>query len=134
MSQKPPQKPSRKSPSTAAERQAALDNIPAEDLAKINAHKASTEGALKVDQEWLLLAEFAREYGWNAYLDAKTDKITAAEMLTLVEASRKLRARDMFENAQTSFIGGASSQSGKKATSVFKSMTKAIIKRTKVDE
>lgn len=134
MEKKPRQKPKKKASSTAAERQALLDSISDDELAKIQAHKASTEGAYKVDQEWLLLAEFGIAYGWQAYLDAKSDQITAAEMLTLVEASRKLRAREMFENAQTSFTGSAAGQSGKKATSVFKTMTRAIIKRTKVDE
>lgn len=127
-------KPRLKSASSAKARQEALDNLSAKDLAKVEAHRASTEGAYTVDQEWLLFAEFAREYGWQAYLDAKSDKIGAPEMLTLVEASRKLRARDMFENAQTSFIGSASGQGGKKAMSIFKSMTKAILNRTKVHD
>lgn len=125
----------------AAERQKALDEISAEDLAKIQAHKASTKGSLPVDNEWLLLAEFGITFGWQAYLDAKNDRrdengnlyVNGAEMMTLIEASRRLRAGEMFENAQTSFIGAVSGQT-KKAAQTFNNLTKGLIKRMKADE
>lgn len=110
-----------------------LDDISAEDLAKIEAHQAETKGAMPVDVEWLLLAEFAKAYGWEAYMAAKNDEISAAEMLTLIEANRKLEARRMFEDAQTAFVGAASAQT-KKPTNTFKQLTKDIIKRTKADQ
>lgn len=110
-----------------------LDDISAEDLAKIEAHKADTKGAMPVDVEWLLLAEFAKAYGWGAYMSARNDEISAAEMLTLVEANRKLEARRMFEDSQTAFVGAVSAQT-KKPTNTFKNLTKDIIKKTKADQ
>ena len=123
------------------ERQKALDNISSEDLEKIQKHQASTKGALTVDNEWLLLTEFALKFGWQAYLDAKNDArddngnliVSSAEMMTLIEASRRLKYRDMFQDAQTSFIGSASSKS-KKPTQTFNSLTNNIVKKTKADE
>lgn len=113
------------------ERQQQLDNISPEDLEKIKAHQASTEGAYPVDNEWMLLAEFGKAYGWGAYKDARDDKIGAAEMLTLVEANRKLEALHLYQSAYAAFTG-AGSAGAKKPSSVFKSMTKDIIKQTKV--
>lgn len=114
-------------------RQEALNNISPEDLEKIKAHQASTKGAFKVDQEWLLLAEFGMKFGWQAYLDAKSDRITAAEMLTLVEASRKLEWATVYNNSRASLIGAGSAQS-KKPSKTFESLTRDIIKHTKVDD
>lgn len=118
---------------TAQERQQALDNISAEDLAKIKGHQAKTNGAYPVDNEWLLLAEFAMTFGWEAYLTAKQDGIKMAEMLTLIEASRKIKAVTFYQNAQASFIGSGSAQS-KKPGDTFKRLTKDIVKQTKVKE
>ena len=125
----------------AQARQKELDEISAEDLAKIKAHQASTKGAMPVDQEWLLLAEFAKAYGWQAYLDVKNDKrdpngnllITGAEFLTLIEANRKLDAIQLFRDSQASLIGSGSAQS-KSPSSTFKSLTKNIINQTKVEQ
>lgn len=122
-----PQKP------TAKERQAALDNISPEELEKVKAHQASTKGAYPVDQEWLLLAEFGLKFGWQAYLDAKTDKIEMKEMLTLIEASRKLEWAAIFNEARTTLIGVGSANS-KKPSQTFKSLTKDIIKNTRISE
>lgn len=116
----------------AHQRQEALNNVSQEDLEKVKAYKASTKGAYPVDQEWLLLAEFAKAYGWQAYLAARNDEIRADEMLTLVEANRKLEARSMFSNMQSSFVGAVSAQT-KKPASTFKSLTKNIIRQTKVE-
>lgn len=117
----------------AKNRQEALNNISAEDLAKIQAHQASTQGAYTVDNEWLLLTEFAKAFGWQAYLDVKDDRITGAEMLTLIEANRKLEAVAHYRNAEASLIGAGSAQA-KKPSQVFKSLTKDIIKQTKAQE
>lgn len=118
---------------TPQERQQALNEISAEDLAKIKAHQASTEGAYPVDNEWLLLAEFGKAYGWEAYKDARDDRIGAPEMLTLIEANRKLEAIHLYQSAYASFTGAASAKSKKPAVA-FKSLTKDIIKQTKVHE
>jgi hypothetical protein len=116
-----------------------LDELSPEDLEKIS--QPSTSGASPVDQEWLLLAEFGLKFGWQAYLDAKNDavdengnlKVTGAEMLTLIEASRRLEARGLYDQTTASFIGSVSAQS-KKPGQTFKSLTKDIIKQTKADE
>lgn len=115
------------------ERQKALDSITPEELDKIKGHQAKTDGAYPVDNEWLLLAEFAMTFGWEAYLTAKQDRITMPEMLTLIEASRKIKAVSFYQNAQASFIGAGSAQS-KKPGDTFKRLTKDIVKQTKVKE
>lgn len=114
-------------------RQQALDNISDDDLAKINAHQGKTKSLYPVDQEWLIMAEFAKAYGWLAYNDAKADVIDTAEMMTLLEANRKLEALDFYNHAQASFIGSASSK-GKKPVDAFDKITKNIIKNSKADE
>lgn len=122
-------------------RQQALDNISPEDLAKIKAYQASTKGAYPVDTEWLLLAEFGMKFGWQAYLDAKNDAtddngnllVSAAEMLTLLEASRKIEWAKVYNDARSSLIGSGSAQS-KHPSKTFTSLTRDIIKQTKVDE
>lgn len=114
-------------------RQQALDEISPEELEKIKAHQASTTGSYPVDNEWLLLAEFAKAYGWEAYKDARDDKIGVAEMLTLIEANRKLEALDLYRLAQASLIGSGSAQSKNPATT-FQNLTRNIITKTKVNE
>lgn len=117
----------------AKQRQEQLNNVSEEDLERVKAYQASTKGAYPVDQEWLLLAEFAKVYGWQAYLSAKNDEIKSDEMLTLIAANRKLEAKEVFEDMQSSFVGAVSAQT-KKPASTFKSLTKNIIRRTKADE
>lgn len=110
-----------------------LDALSTEDIEKIKAHQSSTDGAMPVDIGWMLLGEFGLAYGWDAYVAAKNDDIDIAEMLTLIEVSRRINSRKMFDDAQTSFIGAVSAQT-KKPSSTFKKLTKQIIKNTKVDE
>ena len=114
-------------------RQQALDNISADDLAKINAHQAKTKGAFAVDDEWLLVTEFALKFGWQAYLDVKDDLVATDEMLTLLEASRKLDYLHLYKMSQASFIGTAAS-AAKKPGTTFERITRNIIKQTKADE
>lgn len=115
----------------ASERQKALDQIPDEDLAKVESYQASVNGALPVDEEWLLLAEFAMKFGWEAYKEVREDRISTSEMLTLVSASRKLDYKRMYDNAQTSFIGAGSAGSKKPGTT-FKKLTKDILKNLRL--
>lgn len=113
-------------------RQQALDEISAEDLAKIKAHQAKTESPYPVDTEWLLQAEFAKAFGWQAYLDVKNDRIDSDEMMTLLEANRKLEALELHSSAQASFIGAVAAAS-KSPLKTFKALTINIIKNSKVD-
>lgn len=117
---------------TPQERQKALDEISAEDLAKIKAHQAKADG-IGVDDEWLLLAEFAMTYGWNAYLDVKSDKVSSAEMLTLIEAARKVKAAQQYHMAEAVFAGAGAAQA-KQPSAVFTKLTANMIKKTKVQE
>lgn len=123
----------KKKPANTEDRQKVLDSITPEELDKIKAHQASTQGAFPVDTEWLLLAEFAKAYGWQAYLDVKDDKITGAEMLTLIEANRKLQAIQSLKMARDVYIGSSTARSTK-SNSTFNSLTRDIVKQTRVHE
>jgi len=124
MNQKPAKNPTKKD---------SLLTLTAEELAKVEKLKASTEGAYPVDNEWMLLAEFAKAYGWKAYQDARQDSLTMGEMLTLIEASRKLEALKQYEMASAVLMGSGAAQS-KNPSQTFKSITKDILKRIKVLE
>lgn len=121
------------------DRQKALDDIALEDLDKVKAHQASTSGGFPVDSEWLLLAEFAQAYGWQAYLDAKNETrdehgnliVDIKEMLTLIEANRKLQSIKQFKSIQSNFYGSIASKS-KSPNRAFREVTKEVIKETKV--
>lgn len=116
---------------TPQQRQAALDNISPEDQEKI-AGKQSQDGIV-VSPEWMLLAEFGMLYGWDAYMAASRDKITGAEMMTLITAGRKIKASQNYDDAVAAFIG-AISGSSKKPGDTFKKLTKDILKAAKVDD
>lgn len=107
------------------------DKISPEDLAKIEAQKTS-DSTFPVTEEWLLIAEWVRLTGLDGYLAYRDETITFHEMIKIIEANRALEAYDMFRDAETSFVGAASAQS-KKPSSTFKSMTKSILKRIKVE-
>ena len=114
------------------ERQKALLEIPEADLNKIRSINEQKE-AIKVDDEWIILAEFGMKFGWEAYKDARDDKICSAEMAMLLAASRKIDNRDLYRNAQASYIGCGSSQSTNPADT-FKSLTDKLINEMKADE
>ena len=113
------------------------DLVSPEDLAKIE--EASTSGAIPVDNIWMIYAEWLEIAGYQAYLDARDDArdekgnliISYEEILTIIEARRKLKAIEHYRNSEASFIGSASAQA-KKPSSAFKKLTKNIIKQTKV--
>lgn len=86
----------------------------------------------KVDDEWMILAEFAKAYGWEAYRAARNDEISLSELLTLLECNRKLEALDLYRMAQASFIGAGSARA-KRPSSAFKSLTRDILKRIRID-
>lgn len=85
---------------------------------------------------WLQIA------GYQAYLDARDDArdsdgnliLTMQEIMTLIEATKKLKAIDQYKQAESAFIGAGSAQAGKKASTTFKAMTKNIIKQAKVED
>lgn len=115
------------------ERQAALDNISPEDLAKI---QAKTD-VVKVDVEDVLEAEFLMKFGFTSYWALYPEKdpsmgITANEMIRLINASRKVDAFNQYSQAQSSFIGAAAAQS-KKPSSTFESATQSIKKNMRYE-
>lgn len=114
------------------ERQRNLDNISQEDLEKLESFQAKTNSASPVDEEWLLLTEFALKFGWQAYLDVKDDKISGAEMHTLLAASRKLSSADIYYNAISSFMATLSVQT-KNPYKAFRSLTKNLHEQMKAD-
>lgn len=121
---------------TPQERQQALDNISLEELDEIKAHQAKLDGGYKVDDEWLILTEFAMTFGWEAYKDTKRDVtdggIGLPEMMTLIEASRKIKNAELYQSSFASFIGAVSAAS-KKPSKIFMALTKSIVKKTKTD-
>lgn len=116
---------------TPQQRQAALNNISPEDQAKIAGLQG--DSGIAVDAEWMLLAEFGMMYGWEAYKEAKDDKISLPEMLTLITAGRKVIAGYNYNDATAAFIGSVAAGS-KKPGETFKKLTKDMIKAAKVDE
>lgn len=113
-------------------RQQALNNISKEDLEKVKQVQGSGS-YYTVDEEWLLLAEFGMTFGWDAYIAVKNDEIDTPEMYTLIEASRKVKSRQRYEDTESHFISIMASKA-KKQSSAFKKATKSMIKNSKADE
>lgn len=118
-----------------------LDDISPESLAKIREHQSSTSGSYPVDSQWMILAEWLKIAGYQAYLDARNDArdsegnliIDMQEVLTLIAATRKLDAVDHYRNAEATLIGYGSARS-RKPSSTFKKLTKDTINQMKVQE
>lgn len=116
-----------------AQRQQAIDNISPEELAKVKAHQARNKSSVAIDDHWLVIAEFTRAFGWGAYQDFKADNISLDEMMTLVEANRRLEYAEMFRFTQACFVGSVSAQA-KSPTSTFTKLVATIIKKSKADK
>ena len=114
---------------TNEERQALLENMSVDDLAKV---QAKTGSSVKVDIEDLLLTEFALKFGWQAYKEARDDIIKGKEMMTLLTASRKLDALRLYNDAQASFIGAGAAAS-KKPSQTFNTLTRKLAKSVEAD-
>lgn len=101
--------------------------------ARLDRKKSSyTQSGL--DDEWLLVAEMGMFYGWPAIEAAlgkdiynENGEISAQLRDTLLIAGRKLKARDRYESAASSFIGSVSASS-KKPGEAFERSTKHYIK------
>lgn len=125
-----PQQPS------AEERQAFIDIISEADLAKI---QAKTEKTVRIEIEDIVEAEFLMKFGFEAYWALYPEKdrtkgISSKEMVRLLFASRKIDAQHLYSASQAAFIGAAAGQSGKKASSVFNSATRKILKQMEADK
>lgn len=52
----------------------------------------------KISNEMYILAEFGLMFGWDAIKDARNDLITFEEMFALIEAGKKVMARETLEH------------------------------------
>lgn len=109
------------------------DLIKQDDLLKAEEARIESQG-VKVDREWMLMAEFGRTFGWEAYKDARDDNIGIDEMVMLLLADRKNQSFQQYNNSLASFIGAGAAKAGKKSSSVFKQMTAKFLKNAKADE
>lgn len=104
-----------------------------EELEAIKNYQSGSSDGVPVDSEWMILAEWLQIAGYQAYLDAKNDAkdengnliVTINEMITLITATRKLRALDMDDNIQ---VGLAVNQinNSKHPKGVYRSVMKRI--------
>lgn len=118
---------------SAKERQAAIDNIPEVDIAKM---QAKIKKPIKTDPEDVLEAEFLIKFGFTAYWALHPEKdeklgINLKEMIRLLIASRKIEAGEMYKDAQTAFIGAVSAQS-KRPSNAFNKATKKLAREAEV--
>lgn len=119
-----------------------LNELSPEELDKLKSHKSENKDSVPVDNYWITMASWLKIAGYQGYLDARDDArdkegnliVTTQEILALIEATRKLDAAEQYKQAESSFIGAGAAQAGKKASSTFKSLTKHIIKQTKVEQ
>jgi len=115
---------------TSEERQAALNSISPEDLAKI---QFAGSKSVTVEIEDLLVAEFAMKFGWEAFRDYDNNLVSPDKFMRLLVASRKLDSLAQYRRAQAAFIGAGSSQS-KKPSQTFKTMTSSLMKDAEADK
>lgn len=106
--------------------------ISPEDMEKVIRARERNESKVKVNEEWLFISEFGTYYGWEGVLAIMNNEISleVAEMLLL--GARKVWDGKVYDHATASFIGSVASQQ-KKPSTLFKKMTKDLIKRTKAD-
>lgn len=103
-----------------------------EDAEKIRRSRERSEKLLKVDDEMILVAEFGMYYGYAAVQAVLNDEIDIHQMLWLVEAARKVDARDQYNLAVAVFTAVGSTNS-KDPSKTFASSTKALLKRMRAD-
>jgi hypothetical protein len=108
-----------------------LDDFTDEQIAKIKQRKEQSE-KFKVDNEWLMLAEFGYYYGWNAIQAVLDNKIDGDTMTMLLAGARKLDTRNVYDNARAGFIANYSVQA-KNPVSAFSKATKQLTRNMKAD-
>lgn len=91
-------------------RQEALDELLARDQDKLGEITRKKE-ATTVEPEWVVLAEFASYYGWDAMQTARMNDIDSLEFNKLLMAGRKLHAVERYNriiDTAVAFAGGKS--------------------------
>lgn len=107
---------------TPEQRQASLEDISPEDLAKIEATKGNIQSSI-ISREWAIISEFGVHFGWQAIVDvylSGDDIITHNQAMLLVLGARKLQAQRTYDMA----VANAASQPGAK----FEKLMKPYIK------
>lgn len=87
-----------------------------------------------VDPEWMIIAEFGGYFGYDGIRAIMNNEIDLDVVEVLVESKRKIWDKQMLDIAEATLASAAAAQSGKKAGSVFQSLTKRFIKGMKVKE
>jgi hypothetical protein len=80
-----------------------------------------------LDEEWVAIAEFGMYFGWDGVQAVLKDEITSAEMEVLLKSARKIVTRDVYKQAESTFIAMISANQ-KDAVSAFKQNTKSYLK------
>lgn len=115
------------------ERQRMLDEIPKEDLEKVQ--RITSSQKIKVDTEDLIEAEFLMKFGFEAYWAInpeykKEDGIDISEMLRLLAASKKIDSKNIYYNSLSTYIGASTAMSKQG----FKSAGDKLAKQAEADE
>jgi hypothetical protein len=106
--------------------------ISPEDEAKIKARVAKHEATPKLTEENLLIAEFGMFYGYEAMRDAMSDEISANEFTWLLEAARRVDARNQY-NLSAAVFTAVATANAKKPAAEFKKNTAHYLKAAKAD-
>lgn len=106
-----------------------LDDLTQEDLDKIDSY---LNKGVVVDDYWMLLAEFGKAFGWEAYKDARDDLISIDEMMTLIEAHRRLESLDQYRISVATYIAVGSTKT-KRPNQTFRKSTKQMLNSAKAD-
>jgi hypothetical protein len=103
-----------------------------EDEAKALARAAKRETAPKITDEHLAIAEFGVLYGWEAVRAVLSDEVSADEFAWLLDAGRRVKAREAYNSASGTFTAVASANA-KKPASAFKTNAAHMLSAAKAD-
>jgi len=99
------------------------------DRARIAARKKAEEDRrTRVDPEWSIIAEYGLMYGHDGIEAILGNRIGLDEVITLIDAGRRLEARKVLDLAHATFVATAAAHSGKKAPSVMQKGLKSYRK------
>lgn len=93
----------------------------------------SQSADIKVEPEWLEIAEFGGYFGYDGIQAILNNEIEIEVVRMLLAAQRKVWASQLVDRANVAFIASVSAQS-KRPTNTFKKAMKNIIARTKVEK
>lgn len=103
-----------------------------EDEIKARARALKRDAAPKLTEENLLIAEFGMLYGYEAMRAAMSDDISADEFSWLLDAGRRLDARNQY-NLSAAVFTAVASANGKKPSADFKKNAAHYLKLAKAD-